>query len=59
MMPTMWTPLETQLPPAGTMVEVITESGDQRKLYFDGMWWLPDKSMYVYFVPKFWRFVNE
>jgi hypothetical protein len=52
-----WTPVSaTTLPPDDTAVEVITPGGDQRPLVYDrGMWWLPDKSMYCYFTPTFWR----
>lgn len=43
-------------PPSNVLLDVITESGDQRQLIFDSnLWWLPDKSMYVYFLPEFWR----
>ena len=34
----------------------MTESGDERELIFEnGLWWLPDRSMYVYFTPKYWK----
>lgn len=47
-----WTPVADALPPH----EVITPGGDQRTLIFrDGLWWLPDNSMYCYFTPTFWR----
>lgn len=43
-------------PPAGVLLDVITESGDERQLIWDSnLWWLPDKSMYVYFTPRLWR----
>lgn len=52
-----WTPVAAEsLPPSGTDVEVITPGGDQRSLYYEsGLWFLPDRSMYVYFVPAYWR----
>lgn len=52
-----WTPVtRTTLPPDGQRVEVITPGGDQRTLiYSSGLWWLPDRSMYCYFTPTFWR----
>lgn len=51
-----WTSVAQQLPPDGTAVEVITPGGDQRPLVYDrGLWWLPDRSMYCYFTPTFWR----
>jgi hypothetical protein len=52
-----WTPVATDsLPPDGTRCVVITPIGDERELiYSSGLWWLPDRSMYVYFLPAFWR----
>lgn len=52
-----WTPVTAEtLPPDGAAVEVITPGGEQRELgYSSGLWWLPDRSMYVYFVPTYWR----
>lgn len=51
-----WTPTTSALPPEGASVEVITPGGDQRPLVFSrGLWFLPDKSMYCYFTPTFWR----
>lgn len=42
--------------PEGVELEVIAPSGDTRRLVFkSGLWWLPDMSMYCYFVPTFWR----
>lgn len=46
-------------PDDGQRCMVITESGDERELIFDrGLWYLPDRSMYVYFQPVFWRWFN-
>lgn len=42
------------LPPDGTLVEVVTNGGCTL-LYRGGMWWIPDGSMYVYYVPEYWR----
>lgn len=51
-----WTPTENATPPDKSEVVVITASGDERRLYFErGLWFLPDRSMYCYFVPTFWR----
>lgn len=51
-----WTQVAEALPADGTAVEVITPGGDQRPLIYDrGLWWLPDRSMYCYFTPTFWR----
>lgn len=47
-------------PESGEKLRVITPSGDERTLAFqNGMWWLPDMSMYVYFTPVFWRRATE
>lgn len=51
-----WTPIDGDVPPEGELLDVITPSGDQRQLIYEsGLWFLPDRSMYVYFVPAFWR----
>lgn len=43
-------------PPERVLIEVRTPSGDERSLIFDsGLWWMPDRSMYVYFEPTHWR----
>lgn len=51
-----WTPISDGRPPEGVLVDVITETGDERQLiYASNLWWVPDRSMYVYFTPVFWR----
>ena len=51
-----WTQTALERPEPGTRCIVITESGDERELIYDqNHWFLPDRSMYVYFVPVFWR----
>lgn len=50
----MWIETEYRLPPAGVVVQVYENNG--AKLIYDrGLWWLPDRSMYVYYFPKWWR----
>ena len=52
----MWNRTDTTLPPENEILRVITESGDERELlFYNGLWFLPDKSMYVYFVPVYWK----
>lgn len=52
----MWNQTKHHLPPENEVVKVITESGDEYELvYSSGLWFLPDKSMYVYFVPVYWK----
>lgn len=47
---------EGSMPEHQKVVEVLAPSGDRSQLRFDsGLWWLPDGSMYVYFVPTHWR----
>jgi hypothetical protein len=51
-----WHSVAETKPPEGKHVEVITQGGDHRTLFYKhGLWWLPGSEMYVYFVPKFWR----
>ena len=51
-----WTPVADALPPSGQVVQVRTPGGDVRSLIFEvTLWWLPDRSMYVYFTPTHWR----
>lgn len=51
-----WTRTDKQLPPEGVVVETISEGGQQQPLRLQGrLWFLPDGSMYVYYVPTFWR----
>ena len=51
-----FTETQYRTPDYGTLCEVITNGGDTRELIYDmNLWWLPDKSMYVYFTPKYCR----
>jgi hypothetical protein len=51
-----WIRTVDQMPPEGVEVLAI-DSGEhaQMLVYADGMWWFPDRSMYVYYVPVAWR----
>lgn len=50
-----WVKTAERMPPNDWMGRVITESGDERELVYSGnLWWLPDRSMYVYFSPELW-----
>ncbi len=55
-----WTLTQEKLPPEGTRCEVITPGGDQRELVKGpgGLWFLPDRSMYVYFTPTHWKEIH-
>lgn len=51
-----WTPTGEALPPEGWLLDVKQPSGVVGQLRFErNLWWLPDKSMYVYYVPTAWR----
>ena len=51
-----WHRCGTESPPENEVVTVISPGGDVRELVFmRHRWWLPDRSMYVYFDPVFWR----
>jgi hypothetical protein len=55
----MWYETRKQLPPEGVLLDVITESNDERQLIFEhNLFWLPNKEMYVYFTPKLWKEAN-
>ena len=44
------------LPPDGVEVETVDSGGHHQTLvYSKGLWWFPDRSMYVYYVPQAWR----
>lgn len=45
-----------KLPPENSLVETMDSRGHIQDLkYHNGLWFFPDMSMYVYYVPKFWR----
>lgn len=51
-----WTPTERELPPDGVVVDAMDSAGHVQPLRRRGnLFWFPDGSMYVYFVPKFWK----
>lgn len=51
-----WTRTDQELPPARVEVEAMDGSGHVQTLVRDGrLWFFPDRSMYVYFTPTFWR----
>jgi hypothetical protein len=48
------------LPVQGVVVETMDSGGNMQTLvYKDGHWFLPDYSMYVYFVPRYWRYLDD
>lgn len=53
---TSWITTTDRTPPEGVEVETADSGGHQQTLvYADGLWWFPDRSMYVYYTPKAWR----
>lgn len=51
-----WIPTERELPPDDVVVDAMDSGGHVQPLKRRGnLWWFADGSMYVYFVPKFWR----
>jgi hypothetical protein len=50
-----WTLTIEQPPPEGVEVEVMNGPIVQTLVLERGLWWFPDRSMYVYFTPRVWR----
>jgi hypothetical protein len=47
-------------PPDGVVVDTLNSAGQMSQLVLRGnMWWFADMSMYIYYVPKFWRIPPE
>jgi len=52
-----WYNVNDEEPFEGSLVEVVTPGDNVKDLkYSGGLWWLPDMSIYVYFVPVKWRY---
>lgn len=52
----MWTRTEVEQPVSGEIVQTISPGGIETELlYSDGLWFFPDRSMYVYYTPEFWK----
>lgn len=55
-----WIPTADQLPPEGVVVLTQDSGGTAQPLKRQGnLWWHPDGSMHVYYVPKCWRHVGS
>jgi len=55
-----WNSPARYLPADGEEVDAMDSGGHvQRLILKDGLWWFPDFSMHVYYVPTFWREVTE
>ncbi len=55
-----WIDCETELPPEGVAVNTLSSGMNQQILKRKGrLWFLPDMSMYVYYVPIKWAKIPE
>jgi hypothetical protein len=51
-----WILTTDALPPEGVEVETRDSGGNVQTLVLSsGLWFFPDRSMYVYYVPQSWR----
>lgn len=55
----LWTRCDDELPPTGLVVDTLSPGGIQQPLKRGGnngaLWFVPDGSTYVYYIPEFWR----
>jgi hypothetical protein len=49
-----WLSVKLQPPPENEVVEVQNNGGAKLKKR-GNLWWFPDDSMYVYYIPEYWR----
>jgi hypothetical protein len=51
-----WIPTDRALPPNGEVVQSMDSGGHVQPLVRNGnLWFFADRSMYVYYTPKFWK----
>lgn len=51
-----WVKTEIRLPEENVVVDTLSEGGiNQRLMRVGNLWFLSDGSMYVYYIPIFWR----
>lgn len=50
-----WRQTAQELPTQGVEVEAINGGLVVRLVFDKALWWLPDRSMYVYYTPRVWR----
>jgi len=58
-----WISVQQQLPPMGIVVETKVDDyegvrNEQSLKLNAGLWFLPDMTMYVYYTPTHWRYLN-
>lgn len=55
-----WTRVDRSLPVEGVPVLTLSPGGQQQVLKRVGrLWFFPDGSMYVYYVPAYWRPISQ
>ena len=55
-----WNLTEKESPEDGVVVETMDSGGHVQDMKKKGnLWWLADDSMYVYFIPMFWKPKDE
>lgn len=54
-----WKITENERPEDGVVVLTMDSGGNEQTLKLSGnLWWFPDGSMYVYYTPKMWRYID-
>lgn len=55
-----WTRTSEKLPENGVVIDTISPTGMEQALKrSENLWFFPDGSMYVYYVPQFWREIKQ
>jgi len=55
-----WFSPKYKLPPEGVVVNTMNSVGQVSQLKRrGGLWFVPDGCMYVYYVPQFWKPIQE
>lgn len=55
-----WTRVAVKPPPQGVMVDTISPGGLEQTLQLiSGLWFDEHRTMYVYYVPEFWRHISD
>lgn len=59
-----WTPVLLRRPPENILIETKVDDQDgirneQDLIFWKNLWWIEDKSVYVYYCPTHWRLKSE
>lgn len=62
--PNDWISVPEQKPPKNLLVDtkIDDENGirnEQQLIFHSNLWWFPDNSMYVYYTPTHWKYVDK